>query len=210
MEIWKDITSFEGKYQISNHGKVKIFFKNGNTRIVKQRQNHWGYKTVNIFGLVHRVVAKHFIPNPENKPCVNHKDGDKTNNHSNNLEWVTHKENTRHALDSGLWKRTEETNKKIGKTLKEKWKIETHPNIGKKHSKETKMKMSESQKGKKSNIKLTEDQVREIFVLSWTKGIKHKDIAQKFNCSVANINPIKYRRSWPEITRDLTHLMNKN
>ena len=68
-----------------------------------------GYKHVTLYGKyglrqsksIHRMVAEAFLPNPENKPCVNHKDGDKMNNHVSNLEWVTHKENTRHAMASG-------------------------------------------------------------------------------------------------------------
>lgn len=53
--------------------------------------------------LVHRLIAQTFIPNPDNKPCVNHKDGNKLNNTVSNLEWVTHSENMRHAFDTGIY-----------------------------------------------------------------------------------------------------------
>lgn len=68
-----------------------------------------GYKTCNITvnknhyrPLVHRLIAENFIPNQFNKPVVNHKDGNKSNNSIKNLEWVTHKENTAHAIETGL------------------------------------------------------------------------------------------------------------
>ena len=68
-----------------------------------------GYNRVNINGKavsIHRAVARHFIPNPNNKPCINHIDGNKTNNSVDNLEWVTNGENMQHAYDTGLKKRT--------------------------------------------------------------------------------------------------------
>lgn len=104
--VWKHIREYE-QYQISSQGNVV----NSKGRILKQHPDRYGYSTImlckNGIGkrfLVHRLVAIHFIPNPLNKPTVNHLNGNATDSRVENLEWATISENNLHAYRTGLSK----------------------------------------------------------------------------------------------------------
>ena len=105
MEIWKDIKGYEGLYQISNCGRLKSFKKISSGYIMSNKNQNGWYFTVallknntRVTARIHRMVAEAFILNPDNKPEINHKDLNKQNNHVDNLEWVTRKENVSHAI----------------------------------------------------------------------------------------------------------------
>jgi len=101
---WFEIPTYDGRYMITKDGRIKSKFKE-----LKQVKRKDGYKRISLTKngkrknyLVHRVIAMTFIPNSIRKKEVNHKDGNKRNNHVSNLEWCTREENIRHASSKGL------------------------------------------------------------------------------------------------------------
>lgn len=118
-EEWRNVVGYEGHYKVSDRGRVRsldriIKDKVGRTKFYEGQElsqfiDKSGYPMCTLWRdsngknkTVHRIVAGAFIPNPNNKPQVNHKDGNKENNHVDNLEWVTNSENDLHAFEIGL------------------------------------------------------------------------------------------------------------
>jgi hypothetical protein len=120
-EIWLPVKGFEGRYEVSNFGSIRSLdmyinnphgsksFKKGRT--LRQTKNGKGYLAVKLClnGLqkslvVHRIVAEAFVPNKMNYPQVNHLNGIKSDNRTDNLEWCTNRQNIIHAYNNGLIK----------------------------------------------------------------------------------------------------------
>ena len=109
LQVIKDVVGYEGIFSITKNGMV---FSKRSQKFLAYYTNNNGYREISskiggrtgkcICIRIHRMVAESFIPNPENKPFVNHIDGNKQNNHVDNLEWVTALENSQHAWSTGL------------------------------------------------------------------------------------------------------------
>lgn len=147
-EIWKDIKNYEGKYQVSNLGRVKSLkrYKENYSKlqlvpekILAQADNGNGYKFVSLWKdskqkmyYIHRLVAETFIPNEHDLKQVNHKDGIKNNNSILNLEWCSCSENQKHAykkLKRITAKNNKHTSFKVNKLDDKNNIIESYPSM---------------------------------------------------------------------------------
>lgn len=195
-EIWKDVEGYEGYYQVSNYGRIrsterKINYvsesRNGNKfesfftkpeTITKGTDNGKGYMFVSLTKngerknfYVHRLVAKAFVDNPQQKPQINHKNCDKSDNKALNLEWVTLKENMQHASENGLLRCSEYQKEQTSKS-----------NRGSGHG----------------NSKLTEPDIIKIRDMR-KDGLTYKEIAQRFNVNRATIGYIIRGKTWSHV-----------
>ena len=168
-------------YFVSIDGNVKTTNWKGTKKIaiLKPAIDKKGYKRVGLFingklhtKKVHRLVAMAFIPNPENKPQVNHKNGIKTDNRVENLEWCTAKENVSHAINNELFS-FQTPEKSINKTFK---------------------------KGSLNGMsKLTEDKVLEIRSKFKPRLYTKEMLAKEYNISLACIKDVISRKSWRHV-----------
>ena len=124
MEIWKPIVGTKGFVEVSNEGRVRSLLR-GEPRILKTQVDNKGYHRIRVTierekmsYKVHREVAKAFIHNPDNLPQVNHKDGNKSNNAVDNLEWISNRDNAHHAIENGLWENVFEGSRRENESRK--------------------------------------------------------------------------------------------
>lgn len=122
-ELWDYVPRFKNMVQVSTLGRIKSFYRYSAGKIIQCIDiDCFGYARVRIKGKrykIHRLVAETFIPNPEDKREVNHKDGDKLNNRADNLEWATRSENQKHAYKIGLQKSSKKQKQAVSKWNKE-------------------------------------------------------------------------------------------
>lgn len=199
---WKEIPGYEGIYEASDTGLIKAVsrFKLGingyyktKEKILKQHERE-KYNFIRLYKekvpsghLVHRLVALTFCPNPYNKPIVNHKDGDGRNNYAENLEWVTHKENAKHAIRAGLVPKTKiskellvqlyTNEKKSAQEISEILKVSRK--IIYNRLKEYKIKIRDASEAHKSYNITKNILIEELCV----KGQTHAQVAEIFGCS---------------------------
>lgn len=166
-EIWKDVENYEGLYQVSNLGRVKSLRVKRHKDGILILGEHNGYPCVFLhkdkkrhWKMVHRLVAQAFIPKVEGKDCIDHIDGNTRNNNVSNLRWCTNQENLtfplalKHRSEAVLGdknpffgkKHSNETKEKISNSRIGKYSGSNNPFFGKKHSEETRRKISEARR----------------------------------------------------------------
>lgn len=171
VEIWEKVPCFEGKYWVSNLGRVRSVHKILTLNLNKKRG--YFYITLVKSGVrktksVHRLVAEVFIDNSLNKSQVNHIDCNKLNNSVENLEWSTPRENVGHAIKKGRFDKKISDQKKIVGSMRQ-------------------------------NAKLKEEDVVNIRIMAKT-GVRRKCIANKYGISLSLVEKICYKKAWAHVT----------
>jgi hypothetical protein len=172
-EFWTSIEGTDGRYEVSNLGRVRSLFGRVRTlispRILKPRLSRKGYLRVQFTirlqhsdHYIHRLVAREFIPNPSALPYVNHLDGNPRNNQVTNLQWCTQKQNIEHALATGLMR-------------------------------------NQAGEGNHAGSKLTNTDVILIRKLHSQDGVGVCDLARQFNVSHSLISSVASHKVWKHV-----------
>lgn len=172
MEEWRPVPGYEGRYEVSNEGRVRSFLFSRDGKLMKLAICNTGYFRVRLqfkktASFVHRLVAQAFIPNPAQLPCVNHIDGNPLNNAVTNLEWITYSDNMRHS-----WRKLQSYKNRVAVCPRG----EGNP-----------------------NAKLNTDQVREIRSTYAQGGTTHLALAKQFGVSKPVVTQIIARRTWTHV-----------
>lgn len=182
MTKWKDIPGYEGDYQVSNKGNIRSLNRQGINRVLEGKilkpslNKYTGYLQIKLgrggiwkMHRVHRLVALAFIPNPEDKSCVDHIDNCKTNNRVENLQWLTVGENNTKAYRDGL-----------------------RPNIND-------LTFEQAKGSKHGRAKLDERKVLIIKYILANKTVTQAKLAQLYSVSQSRISEIKSGKIWRHI-----------
>lgn len=195
-EEWKPIAEYNGLYFVSDLGRIKSMYK-GKEKLLKQHTGTTGYKKVSLYYnkhkkdfKVHRLVALHFVPNKNNFPVINHKDGNKLNNSADNLEWCSHSYNVKHAYNIGLKKSIHITKDDLIKLYVDERKPTTEiaeiynttkNTVCKKLQKYKITARNASERKNKYNLPLDE------LLNDLREGKRNIELSKKYNCSTALI-----------------------
>lgn len=216
-EVWRAVKGFP-RYEVSDHGRVRSSAY-GDPRLLRPGVPRGGYPIVKLHDgprtksvRVHRLVATAFVPNALGAPVVNHINGDKTNNHASNLEWVTRAENNRHAVRTGLsgsaklspedveaireasGERTADLAERYGVSVRQINQVRAGGAWGKARAAQ----VEDHARRSRGRSKLTEDDVRAIRTRA-AAGETRYSLCEAYGLSHSAVSHIINRRTWTHV-----------